>query len=912
VSYDSRRRIEEARDRDLREVAVALGIEVRRGGKMAFCPDHSRGGQKGDPSLSFYRKGGVQRFRCHNCGAAGDVLDMVQWRRECALPQALDWLLGPEYSRASEQAKRRKWESLEAPAQVPLDERAAAARAFLEVLDEGGEGQREAREYLRSRGLTEPAGDTLAMRVCSPARARAGCDAVVRAVGLERAIELGYMWQRKRGHVAALKRKALVCPYLDGSGRPVHLQLRALDGSQPRWRHLPGEVPFPWGLHAAAQDAGAPVPLRIWLVEGAIDAASVQSRGGTALGLPGTGWLRPTRVGELVTMFPEAAWVVGFDADPPTKDKEGNVRPGAGPRATPRAVELLRGAGAQEVLVVDWPRAFRPAMGQPGRDWIDWWSASKTMPPVASPPPPAPAAHPPSGGNVSSPPPDDVPPPGDEDAPGDGGGSELPVVDWYLGKRPAPQLRAVVEVAADARRFYRWGGNLVYLRDGVTEVGERNVRGLLASHLEICRWKRNRKVEPDHEHAWLMSGHSTLSRDEANVLLSHHAIDGFPAIEYYTRTPVYTRSWRCVRTPGFDERSGVYYDGPPVQPRGPELLGELTSGFAWRAEADAAAFLAALLTGVLMPHWWDGNHPFLAVDANRQQIGKSTLVKVIGMILDGRSPRSMSLTEEEELEKQVATAVADGSRVLLIDNVRGSRAIASPRLERWITDTELTFRRLGSNTTIRRPHNDVLFALTMNDTQLNRDLRYRALPIRLYLEEDPREHDWPHADVLRWAADHRVGLLGALVGLVDRWIAAGRPEAERRPRHTVGRVWAATCAAILEHAGIPYFGANWEAAERAMNPDWEAMVQVAHAFVDGPRLTASDWGDRLLDSPLGHRLRDSRGKAYPPHSRAIRVGRIFAEFIGVRLLQDDGSGVRLVAERSSRLERTPRYSFVGE
>ena len=52
-------------------------------------------------------------------------------------------------------------------------------------------------------------------------------------------------------------------------------------------------------------------------------------------------------------------------------------------------------------------------------------------------------------------------------------------------------------------------------------------------------------------------------------------------------------------------------------------------------------------------------------------------------------------------------------------------------LERCITDTRLNFRRLGSNTAITRPQNDLLFCLTMNLTQLGPDLRRRALPLNL-------------------------------------------------------------------------------------------------------------------------------------------------------------------------------------
>ena len=64
----------------------------------------------------------------------------------------------------------------------------------------------------------------------------------------------------------------------------------------------------------------------------------------------------------------------------------------------------------------------------------------------------------------------------------------------------------------------------------------------------------------------------------------------------------------------------------------------------------------------------------------------------------------------------LATRVLYCDRVLFIDNVRVRGEMASPVLERCVTDPVLSFRRLGGNQEISRD-NDVLLVLTMNDAQ---------------------------------------------------------------------------------------------------------------------------------------------------------------------------------------------------
>ena len=136
-------------------------------------------------------------------------------------------------------------------------------------------------------------------------------------------------------------------------------------------------------------------------------------------------------------------------------------------------------------------------------------------------------------------------------------------------------------------------------------------------------------------------------------------------------------------------------------------------------------------------------------------LGKSTLARVLGVVAEGVEPTTVSFSaNEEEFEKQLATRVEAGDRVVVVDNAKTTRPIQSPVLERCITDTRLNFRRLGGNTAISRPTNDVLFVVTMNLTQMGADLRRRALPLNLELDGDVRRHPYRSDDPIEIGRAH--------------------------------------------------------------------------------------------------------------------------------------------------------------
>ncbi|MCK6529684.1 hypothetical protein L6R50_19735 [Myxococcota bacterium] len=483
----------------------------------------------------------------------------------------------------------------------------------------------------------------------------------------------------------------------------------------------------------------------------------------------------------------------------------------------------------------------------------------------------------------------------------------LPVVDFVENADTVDdRFAALLRVVAPTRRFFRSDSGLVFVRagGGPETITERSLPGLLSAHLEIAHYA----VDGDGDRAF--RGYGVLSAEMSRAFVhSPRVLEALPALRTYTRSPVFDAAWSFVGTPGYHEGSGIYYDGPEVVPGdGTALLQEALRDFAWKGEADPVNFIGVLLTALTMPHWLRG-HPFLAINGNKPGVGKSTLARVLGILVEGQEPATISFVPDDaEFEKQLATRIEAGDRVLIVDNAKTSATIESPVLERCITDTRLNFRRLGSNTAITRPHNDVLFVLTMNLTQLGRDLRRRALPVNLELAESVREARYTRPDLLGFVAEHRLAIVAELAGMVRRWLDAGRPEADEPARHSTSQAWAGTVDAVLRLSGFDGFLDNFEDSEHAFDPSYALMVEVCATHRDRAPATAEQWAAVLVDGVLEERLKDRRGNPRPKRSQATVVGRLFSAYLDTTFTVE-GRRYRLVQEHPRGSTHPPTYAF---
>jgi hypothetical protein len=467
------------------------------------------------------------------------------------------------------------------------------------------------------------------------------------------------------------------------------------------------------------------------------------------------------------------------------------------------------------------------------------------------------------------------------------------VVDFVQNRDTIEALfDALVAAVKPVTRFFRQGRDLVFVRRGIgpVPVHERNLAGLLSALVEL---RFLRETEDGQE----LDRYDVLPTDLCRAFVhSPRVAAALPELVGYSRTPLFDARARLVSRPGFDPESGIFYDGPPIPPaEGSAALDAALGGFLWKQEVDRINLIGAMLTTLTMPMWTRG-HPFVAINGNKAGVGKSTLARVLGLIAEGGEEVSTVswCPDDAEFEKQLATRVEAGDRVILIDNAKTAKSIESAILERCITDTRLNFRRLGSNSSITRPRNDVLFCLTMNLVQLGPDLRRRALPVNLSTESDVREVAYPLDDVLGWVQERRVDIVGELLGLVQRWLDDGRPLAVVPARHSTGQRWASTIDGILAHAGLPGFLSNFEDSEHAFDPKYAVMLEIVRAHRGQPARTPGEWA-AVLGDVLEDRFKDRHGEDRSERARATIVGALFSEYADARF-EIDGEAWRLVRE----------------
>lgn len=482
----------------------------------------------------------------------------------------------------------------------------------------------------------------------------------------------------------------------------------------------------------------------------------------------------------------------------------------------------------------------------------------------------------------------------------------LPVVDFVENRDTVECLfEAIVNAVLPASRFFRFERELVFVRRGFgpRTVDERSLPGLLSALVEV-------RFLTDTEDGIAFQRFDVLPADLARAFVhSPRVAAKLPVLTTYARSPVFDKGWNFVGKPGYHPASGIFYDGPEVKPA--EGVGRVLTAvqdFPWKDTVDMVNFIGALLTALTMPHWGRG-HPFLAINGSKPGVGKSTLARVLGVVAEGTEPTTVTFSaNEEEFEKQLATRVEAGDRVVVVDNAKTTRPIQSPVLERCITDTRLNFRRLGGNTAISRPSNDVLFVLTMNLTQMGADLRRRALPLNLAIDGDVRRHPYRSDDPVGDALDGRLGVVAELAGMVDDWVKAGRVIPEDAATHSTSRKWAATTDAILRLAGFDGFLSNFADSEHSFDPDYELLVEVCAAHHADDGRTAGEWAALLVGGLLEEKLTDGRGNAKPARAQATLVGQLFATYLDGTTFAVDEARFRLRRDLP-RKGHPPVYCF---
>lgn len=191
-------------------------------------------------------------------------------------------------------------------------------------------------------------------------------------------------------------------------------------------------------------------------------------------------------------------------------------------------------------------------------------------------------------------------------------------------------------------------------------------------------------------------------------------------------------------------------------------IATLLSNIPFRTETDKDNFLAMIITGVVFKNSLPGAFPSLFIRAQEQGSGKTKLAECLQYLIEGEVTGKIAYKTDVELEKHLAAQIQSSSSVI-IDNIR-LESLNSTILEKLITDQVLSFRRLGTQTEIKKINN-VLVMLTMNGGSMTADLLSRCIVVDLDKTKQQQSLGFDPKD---YAELYRQEIIGEILSMVLR------------------------------------------------------------------------------------------------------------------------------------------------
>jgi putative DNA primase/helicase len=252
-----------------------------------------------------------------------------------------------------------------------------------------------------------------------------------------------------------------------------------------------------------------------------------------------------------------------------------------------------------------------------------------------------------------------------------------------------------------------------------------------------------------------------------------------------------------LNTPGYDEKSHLYYDPhgvafPPIEERPTKeqcqdalvILKGVLADFPFADEdgvegLSLSVALAAMLTAVVRRSLPIA--PMFGFGANEVESGKTLLAEIIAIVMTGHRTGCRPFSDNEyQRETAIGAALDAGDGAILFDNA--DTPITGPAIERCLTEETFTTRRLGSNTggdQIKAPTNALIMATgnhltTAGDASGNRMLLSMIIP-DAELKERQFKNPCGAGGLEDWVIKERPKLVAAALTILLGYIAAGRP-----------------------------------------------------------------------------------------------------------------------------------------
>jgi hypothetical protein len=420
---------------------------------------------------------------------------------------------------------------------------------------------------------------------------------------------------------------------------------------------------------------------------------------------------------------------------------------------------------------------------------------------------------------------------------------------------------AVLQVLRDRGELYEFGdGAVAYITEGRARPVSLD---WLTDHMgRVCEFYRLRRK---------MDAQGAVVNEEipddapgtiARSILAKHGSRGFARLVGVVTAPTLRQDGSVLDRPGYDPESGLVYWSEHPSP--PAIAEQVTTTQALEAlrvlwqpvrqfplvdDVARGVVLHGLLTAAIRTSL--PTAPGIGVDAPAAGSGKTLLARCIGILATGAEPAILPPTDtDDETRKRLFSALRDGHRVILFDNVR--EPLGNQALDSFLTAATFADRILGSSETASLP-NRALFIATGNNLRLSSDTCRRVLLARMDAEsETPYKRDFEF-DPARTCQTDRLRYISAAMTIIRAHISAGRPK-EAGGRTASFEVWddlvrqpLCWLASLVNahnaahpHDLLPTFADPMEAAALAFDADPETMKH--HALLDA-------WHARFLDRP---------------------------------------------------------------
>ena len=404
------------------------------------------------------------------------------------------------------------------------------------------------------------------------------------------------------------------------------------------------------------------------------------------------------------------------------------------------------------------------------------------------------------------------------------------------------------------------------------ELSADRTRIVVDSHARLGKWVTHRQTK---EQVLL---YQACNKDAAGLVVAHATgAPGVRELHLMVSYPVYGPGFVRVE-PGWHD--GLYYDEPnELRDLRPEtdrqvihnVLHDLVVDFPFKGEADRQNFFGLLLTPLVAPAL-DGNRPMHLLNAPLERTGKSKLVnEVFGGIVTGRDTPSMQITDrEEEREKRILAMLIQGETLMHLDNLPAY--IDSPALASLLTTQRFLGRLLGYSRNVSLPNNLTIVG-TGNNIQASGEIAKRIVPIMI---EPASAHpeartDFQHPDIRAYVRRQRRRALECLLGMVENWLAAGRPKHANRLGGFEN--WSETIGGILQVNGLRAWRSNeaeWRSRANVGGREMLRFVELWHQRFGVREVTPKE----LLELAEHEELFENILARHTPRAVATAFGRM--------------------------------------